>query len=108
MMENTLAQDRHLLLFACDLWLEAGEIHTTDAFKSQVQTMKHDATNAKDERTLRDITDRFLALTGKLAAADWKEYERRCEAADAQKLAGGTESKRRVSKNSRSAALRSF
>jgi hypothetical protein len=106
--DSPAAHGRHLLIFACDLWLEAREIDKPDNFASAVESIKKEAANAKDETALRTLTDRFLALTGKLAAKDWKQYETRCSAADAVQLTAKPEPKRKPSKNSRSAAIRSF
>jgi hypothetical protein len=108
--DSPAAHGRHLLIFACDLWLDAREIDMPDNFASAVESIKKEAANAKDETALRTLTDRFLALTGKLAAKDWKQYETRCSAADAVQLTAKPEPepKRKPSKNSRSAAIRSF
>jgi hypothetical protein len=107
MSDDRVAQSKHLLVFSCDLWLQAKEVHTSHTFNSQIEAIKRDTANAKDESALRAITDRFLALTGKLAAQDWKEFERG-SAGNAKEVAAEKPSKHKLSKNSRSAALRSF
>jgi hypothetical protein len=108
MSDDKAAQGRHLLLFACDLWLQAKEIDMPDNFASSIESIKKDAANTEDEPALRALTDRFLALTGKLATEDWKEYETRCSAADANEPTAKSGSRRRSSKNSCSVAPRPF
>ena len=108
MFGDTVGQSRHLLLFSCDLWLRAKDLDTPENFDNEIQTVKRDAANARDHRTLQAVTERFLALTGKLAVEDWKQYESICTAADVKELAEKNRLRRRLARPSCRAGSRHF
>jgi hypothetical protein len=105
MVGDKFAHSRHLLTFSCDLWLEAREIKIPANFYGQIERIKRDATNAKDEAALRIVTDRFLAVTKKLAVKDRKEYESRSSSAYGPKLKMTSEPKHTSPKNSPNVGL---
>jgi hypothetical protein len=100
MVRDTVAESRHLLTFACDLWLEAREIKIPASLYSQIERVKRDAAAAKDKDTLRAVTDQFLAMTKKLAVKDRKEYESQASPAHAEKVASKPGPKHLTPKNS--------
>jgi hypothetical protein len=96
MVRDKFADSRHLLTFSCDLWLEAREIKIPANFYGQIERIKRD----EDEAALRIVTDRFLAVTKKLAVKDRKEYESRSSSAYGPKLTMTSEPKHTAPKNS--------
>jgi hypothetical protein len=106
MIRDTVAEIRHLLTSACDLWLEAREIKIPASLYSQIERVKRDAAAAKDKETVRIVTDQFLAMTKKLAVKDRKEYESQASPVHAEKVASKPGPKRVAPKNSSIADFR--
>lgn len=100
MFGDTVGQGRHLLLFSCDLWLRAKDLDTPETFNKEIQAVKRDAANARDRRTLQAVTERFLALTGKLATEDWRQYEILCNAAEVKDIAEKNRLRRKLARPS--------
>jgi hypothetical protein len=75
MVRDKIAESRHLLTFACNLWLDARQIKIPPNFFLRIERIKVAADKAQDEATLRKVTDQFLAITKNLAVKDWKGYE---------------------------------